>query len=137
HAPFPLQPVAGSKVWQWVLIMGLAALVCSLLVVAWQRSNPPEVSVISPGASPKPKSEPIAGARATSTGATTTAKPAEGSLSLDDIPVYQAPARTRTEPNRESASSPAEPPSSPEPAAKPEPPRKPSKPEVDLSNPYR
>ena len=137
QAPPAIAPT-GSKAWQWVLVIGLATLVCSLLAIAWQRSNPPEASVITPGASPTPTSAPEAQQPTGRSASTATAKPAESALSLDDIPVYQGPARSHAgTPQGAAAPHAAEAPQA-APAPPPEAPRGTrTKPDVDLSNPYR
>ncbi|MCA9629297.1 MAG: protein kinase [Myxococcales bacterium] len=132
-------PPPGSRAWQWVLLLGLAALVGTLLVVAWQRSHPPETTVISPNANTK-----TAPPKSTSDDTEHLApesKPqnADGALSVDDIPVWQSRPRPVSDPPRGNAGS-TEPraTSSPAPEPKPPEPKPKSKPsDVDLANPYR
>ncbi len=135
-------PPAANRAWQWVLVLGLAALVGTLLVVAWQRAHPPETTVISPNANAETPDE-----RST-TGDTPRLTPdpkptsaGDGAMSVDDIPVWQSrgrPAPERTEGQGSSAGKPA--PTSVQDTKPVDPPaqRKPQRPsDVDLANPYR
>ncbi|MCB9583970.1 MAG: protein kinase [Polyangiaceae bacterium] len=131
-------PQTTSRAWQWVLVLGLAALVGTLLVVAWQRAHPPETTVISPNANAEtPEKKPQSSEKARLT-PDPTSKPGDGALSVDDIPVWQSRPRTASERAKAQSGS-----SDPTPAAtteskpsEPTPPKKrPS--DVDLANPYR
>lgn len=138
-------PPAESRAWQWVLVLGLAALLGTLLVVYWQRAHPPETTVISPNADAS-KSE-----KASEVGKTErltpkpSAKSGDGALSVDDIPVWQARPRSASE--RGTARGSDSEGSAPAPAVEPKPastaPPTQSRPaqsrpsDVDLANPYR
>ncbi|MGE0323179.1 MAG: serine/threonine protein kinase [Polyangiaceae bacterium] len=130
-------PQATSRAWQWVLVLGLAALVGTLLVVAWQRSHPPETTVISPNANgdaPEKKPEKVENSPAPES----TSKAGDGALSVDDIPVWQSRPRAASERSKSQSDGPATLPESKPADTRPAEPTSKTRPtDVDLANPYR